>query len=166
MRAGSAPTRRCGPARPPRSAIPTCLSWSARSWSPRHLPGRVIARSGLGSVVSTACRSAASGCCGCSARKDSWLRSGSEAAASRVPMTARRAEGWTSRPSRPKMHVQLSNHHRPSVRRVGGPARSRPGVSIQSKDGGGGPWGCIACTVNGCDARPRSSLACSSTTSG
>jgi hypothetical protein len=45
-------------------------------------------------------------------------------------------------------------------------ARSRAGVSIQSK---GWRWrplgGCIACTVNGCDARPKSSLACSSTTS-
>jgi hypothetical protein len=57
-------------------------------------------------------------------------------------------KGWTSRPSRPKMHVQLSNHHRPSVRRAG-PARQEPRQRIQSKGWRWRPLGCIACTVNG-----------------
>jgi hypothetical protein len=57
-------------------------------------------------------------------------------------------KGWTSRPSRPKMHVQLSNHHRPSVRRAG-PARQEPRRRIQSKGWRWRPLGCIACTVNG-----------------
>jgi hypothetical protein len=69
-------------------------------------------------------------------------------------------KGWTSRPSRPKMHVQPSNHHRPSVRRVG-PARQKPRRRIDPVEGGPRwrPLGRIPCTVNGvrreAEAEPR-----------
>ena len=65
------------------------------------------------------------------------------------PWPIRRAEGWTSYPSRPKMHVQSSNHHRPSVRRVG-PARQKPRRPIDPVEGiEVAALGGIACTVNG-----------------
>jgi hypothetical protein len=84
----------------------------------------------------------------------------------RFPSPSDAPNAWTSRRSRPKMHVQPSNHHRPSVRRVG-TACQKPRRHIDPVEGMevAALGGCIACTVNGCDARPRSSLACSSTTS-
>jgi hypothetical protein len=48
--------------------------------------------------------------------------------------------------------------------RAGSP-EAAPAYRSSRRDGGGGPWGVHAWTVNGCDARPRSSLACSSTIS-
>jgi hypothetical protein len=51
-------------------------------------------------------------------------------------------KGWTSRPSRPKMHVQPSTTTGQAFAVSGRLPRSRAGVSIQSKeDRGGGLWG-------------------------
>jgi hypothetical protein len=72
-------------------------------------------------------------------RGDGWRHSSCEFPAS-SPSDA--PKGWTARPSQPKMHVQPSNHCRPTSGRVGPASRCHAGVSIQSKeDGRGGPWG-------------------------
>jgi hypothetical protein len=52
----------------------------------------------------------------------------------RCPSPSDAPKAWTSRPSRPKMHVQPSNHHRPRIRRVG-PARQKPRRRIDPVEG-------------------------------
>ena len=79
----------------------------------------------------------------------------------RCPSPSDAPKGWTARPLRPKMHVQPSNHYRPSGRRVG-PACQQPRRRIDPVEGMevAALGGCIACTVNGvpCEAEVEPGL--------
>jgi len=99
------------------------------------LLGRATERSGLGCVASTACGSAANGCCGCCAARDCWLPSGSVVAGDHGRTTARSSP-------RPQPALGHRRHHGlDSLGRVGVGLRGcgslpRRGVGARGQDRG------------------------------
>jgi hypothetical protein len=135
-RASGQPSRP-GPTSPIGATRGWC-GWSGKSSGTRRLLGRATARCGPVCVASTACRSAANGCCGCFGARDCWLPNASVAGASRGRMTARSSRrrptcgGAPTRPwPGPARRVGVGVCLRGSLHRRGLGARGRGGRPLR-----------------------------------